>query len=382
MTLKREIVFLTHYNDMNGANQSLYTLLERLRASYNIKVFIHNPGQIDEGLFAKLKNLSHVSVENVKLLSYLYFKNKYIGFFKLPLNFLTSFNGMRKIIRYCKDKKVELIYSNSSVESYGFLLSKYLGIRHIWHIREFGFLDYSLRHIGGTSFKRALLKRSDLVIAISRAIEVYVNTKNCKLIYNGVVDDSEISLSGRSISVNTPIRIGVVGLIGKAKNQLIAIDVVKRLRNEGHLVYLDIWGGVGDPNYKKELDEFIARNDLNSIVNFKGFENNKAFIYSAMDILIMSSPYEAFGRVTIEAMSRGIVVIGNNSAGTKELIQDNVSGLLYSGIEQLYNKIISLIENREFYSKLSRGSIDQSKNFTIQKYVRSIDQSIKMIIEE
>lgn len=382
MTSENNIVFITHYNEMNGANQSLYTLLEGLCSHYVIKVYIHNPEDKDEGLFRKLKNLKNVSVENIKLLSYLYFKNRYLGVFKLPINFLLSLKSIQKIVRYCKHKKVGVIYSNSSAESYGFLLSKFLGIKHVWHVREFGYLDYGLRHFLGDRFKRFLLGRTSLVIAISRAIESYVKTENCKLIYNGVVNSNDIATVKSLRFCETGIRLGVVGLISHAKNQLIAIEAIKRLRRKGYLVSLDVWGDVGDVSYKKELDVFIAENRLESFVNFNGFETNKDHIYSSMDILVMSSPYEAFGRVTIEAMSRGIVVVGNNTGGTVELIEDNKSGLLYSGVEQLENKIIEMIENKEFYSTLSSESINRAKKFSIQRYIGSINESIKILIEE
>ena len=44
----------------------------------------------------------------------------------------------------------------------------------------------------------------------------------------------------------------------------------------------------------------------------------------------MCSQSEAFGRVTVEAMMSGCLVIGANAGGTMELISDNVTGLLYT----------------------------------------------------
>ncbi len=44
----------------------------------------------------------------------------------------------------------------------------------------------------------------------------------------------------------------------------------------------------------------------------------------------MCSQSEAFGRVTVEAMMSGCLVIGANSGGTMELVSDNETGLLYT----------------------------------------------------
>lgn len=48
-----------------------------------------------------------------------------------------------------------------------------------------------------------------------------------------------------------------------------------------------------------------------------------------VDIEIVSSKQEAFGKITVEAMMGQIPVIGSNSGGTKELIKHNQNGLLF-----------------------------------------------------
>ena len=49
----------------------------------------------------------------------------------------------------------------------------------------------------------------------------------------------------------------------------------------------------------------------------------------------MSSPYEAFGRVTIEYMMAGLPVIGRNGGATPEIIKENETGMLYNSKKEL-----------------------------------------------
>ena len=62
------------------------------------------------------------------------------------------------------------------------------------------------------------------------------------------------------------------------------------------------------------------------------------------DILLMNSRSEGFGRVTVEGMLGGLLVIGRNSAGTAEIIQDGRTGLLFNTdeeLEQLLQKVLN-----------------------------------------
>ncbi len=45
--------------------------------------------------------------------------------------------------------------------------------------------------------------------------------------------------------------------------------------------------------------------------------------------LVMGNTNEAFGRVTVEALTAGRPVVGANSGGTAELVHHGVDGLLF-----------------------------------------------------
>jgi glycosyltransferase involved in cell wall biosynthesis len=74
--------------------------------------------------------------------------------------------------------------------------------------------------------------------------------------------------------------------------------------------------------------------------------------YAASDALVMNSqaPGENFGRVTIEAMTFKLPVLGTDAGGTPEIVQDGVTGLLHAvgvpGQEQLAENIRTLARSR------------------------------------
>lgn len=55
--------------------------------------------------------------------------------------------------------------------------------------------------------------------------------------------------------------------------------------------------------------------------------------------LMVSSLYEGFGRITVEALFNGCLVIGYNSGGTKEILEKDELGILYSNQEELVDNM-------------------------------------------
>lgn len=93
-----------------------------------------------------------------------------------------------------------------------------------------------------------------------------------------------------------------------------------------------------------------------------------------MDLELICSRSEAFGRVTIEAMLHSIPVIGANSGGTPELIIDKENGLLfqYGDIDELVDKIETLINNKVLYNQIMNKTAEYGRQFTIDRTANKI----------
>jgi len=86
--------------------------------------------------------------------------------------------------------------------------------------------------------------------------------------------------------------------------------------------------------------------------------------------LCICSRSEAFGRVTIEGLLSGCIVIGSNSGFTPEIIKDGKTGYLYEPYnpDSLATKIIFVNENREKAQIVAKGGYLYSKNeFSLNK---------------
>jgi len=81
-------------------------------------------------------------------------------------------------------------------------------------------------------------------------------------------------------------------------------------------------------DYREELTGLIERRGLREMVFFTGWRPDALAIVSLMDILVHPSLSEGFGRAVLEGMALGKAVIASRVGGLRELIEDDVNGLL------------------------------------------------------
>jgi glycosyltransferase involved in cell wall biosynthesis len=81
------------------------------------------------------------------------------------------------------------------------------------------------------------------------------------------------------------------------------------------------------------------------------------------------------GRVTAEAMATARPVIGYDSDGTAELIEDGHNGLLYDGsIEDLAGCMVRFLNNPNWAQELGLNGWEKAnKEFTNEVYARQIN---------
>ncbi len=113
---------------------------------------------------------------------------------------------------------------------------------------------------------------------------------------------------------------------------------------------------------------------LEKIVHFLGFRTDLPEIYKNSDIAIVSSKAEAFGRVTVEAMMGGTLVVGADTAGTKEIIGERYGVLYKQGdSHDLAEKLKFILANKEKYCDVAKcGQKYALHTFTAKKNAENV----------
>jgi len=141
--------------------------------------------------------------------------------------------------------------------------------------------------------------------------------------------------------------VGMVGRINEAKGQHLLIKAVDILLKKGFNVNAYFVGHPMKESYLLELKDDVKKRFIEKNIHFLGFMKNPHHFYQICDAVILASKRETFGLVLIEAMQVGSAVIGSNSGGVVEIIDDEKTGLLFENqnAESLAEAIQKLIEN-------------------------------------
>lgn len=337
-----KILFMSHYSFLYGSNRSLESLIMYFRKQ-NIQVEVLLPSK---GVFYKQLQENQIKVYAFRFfyeVLYVKWKLKYLS---LPILWLYDLLAFPFLLYKISRINPDIIYTNSSVDTFSIWIAKILRKKHVVHIREFMFEDFGAHFLFGRKMKKWYLQKSDKIICVSQAVAHTVMGElppNAKVIYNGV-KQPKISKDISTFPDN--LRLGVVGNLDISKQQDMAIKLMVNITKKYPNIKLHIIGDKNGP-YKNYLYKLVNDLQLNDSVIFDGFIKEIDKIYENLDVLLMCSRSEAFGRVTVEAMLRNIPVIGFDSGGTSELIENEVTGFKYKDSKDIIKALDILINNPE-----------------------------------
>lgn len=177
-------------------------------------------------------------------------------------------------------------------------------------------------------------------------------------------------------------KVAIIGQIARWKGQDVFIKAAKILHSKYPQIKFLL---IGDVLFKKE-EELLFKDHLVELakkcdfIQFLGHKENIQELMKDIDILVHASiREEPFGRVIIEGMAANTPVIAACLGGPLELIEDNVSGLLYppGDYKKLAEKIEQLyLDNHLYLFLANNGYIRFRDKFDIRITVSQVEQYI------
>ena len=360
------ILFVAHEGaeNFNGASRSLLGLITRLVDKHNISVVIPKSGGMLEKELKAINCRVYVieyhwwTVQKSKMLiKWL----KSLLFWKFIYCFKNK-KAIYKISKIIKDDKIDIVHSNSSVINVGAESAYRCKVPHVWHLREFQQEDFNMHNLCRYKyFVRSYKEHANAAIAISKAIKnkfsSMIPSDKIRVIYNGI--DLYPHIEKKSDS-DDKFKVLLTGRISEAKGTDIAVAALKELHLRGYSDIELYLAGSGN------IDEVVSDwKEYESNIHLTGQVDDMFALRKEMDVEILCSKAEAFGRVTAEAMSAGIPVIGTNSGGTPELIKDGYNGFLFStdNYSELANKIELLYKNKDMKLLMGENAYKYANDF-------------------
>jgi len=211
-------------------------------------------------------------------------------------------------------------------------------------------------------------RSSDYCVAVSNGAtqsaikRLGLSPSKTKTIYNPVLE--RVSSVQHCNRITTPIRIVAAGRLTEAKDYPTMIRALREVVFSEHIeCSLDIYG---DGPLRNQLEALVSELGLTKHVFFRGFVGDLEAKLPEYDIFLLSSRWEGFSNVLVEALSSGLFVISTDCpSGPREILKNGDYGILVpteSPLE-MSGAIVRLLRDKHYRPKMN-GLSAHLQNFT------------------
>jgi glycosyltransferase involved in cell wall biosynthesis len=220
------------------------------------------------------------------------------------------------------------------------------------------------------------LKRFDRIILLTKEEqEIWAKLHNTIVIHNFLASKSVIpaELDNKNVIA--------VGRYSHQKGFDLLVEAWSVVAKKHPDWILNVYGDGDRTELQNKIDE------LNLTKSFIANEKTDAIIqkYLESSIFVLSSRYEGFGLVLIEAMNCGVPPVSFACpTGPKDIITHGEDGILVENgnIEQLAEKICYLIENEDVRKKMGRNARENVKKFKKEIIMDQWKKLFEMLIHD
>jgi len=311
--------------------------------------------------------------EKVKIIS-IASENKVLGFLRLKFS----------VWKILKKEKYDLI----TVQDFYFI-----GFLALQMARAFK-VGLEIQVHGFEKFKgirkilaKYVLKRADAIRAVSERLKK-------QLIGDFRVKEDKITVVPIYVNVGVVETQGIASAEDKNKNfifltigRLVPVkNIEMQIRAMANLKEkfknIELWI-VGEGPERKNLKFKIKNLKLEENVKLLGYKDDLTKFYSTADSFLLTSDYEGYGMVIVEAASYGLPIIMTDVGCAGEFIKNNENGIvvLTKDEEALEEKMEELIKNQELRIRLGNNARESIKNLlnkeeTLNLYLKSWEKVI------
>lgn len=226
---------------------------------------------------------------------------------------------------------------------------------------------YKLKALIDTKREENLIDNYDEFIVLTEEDKKKWNNPKVKVIPNSLSFYSEIVSSLKNKKIIS------VGRLDEQKGYDILIKVWQKIHNKIPEWQIEIYG---DGDKKVELQNKIKEYKLEKSFILMGKAKNIQSKYLDSSIYVMSSRYEGFGMVLIEAMVCGLPIVSFDCpCGPKDIIRDRENGYIcrFNDLDEMAERILDLANSFDKRKKMGEISRKLSLNYDENKIMEFWD---------
>lgn len=142
--------------------------------------------------------------------------------------------------------------------------------------------------------------------------------------------------------------------------------------------------GEGKKENLELLQNIVRKSNVENQVKFLGYQKNIVDRYKQSAIFVLSSRYEGFGLVLIEAMSQGCACVACDFKGRqREIIRNDSEGLVCvpNDVDALALAIKKMIDDDMYRHKVQEAAIERSKYYTMDKTIKRWEELLNKVVK-
>ncbi|MCM6932166.1 glycosyltransferase [Enterococcus italicus] len=193
-------------------------------------------------------------------------------------------------------------------------------------IKIYSWVHFTLKNLQFINISHMKFADEHLVISNGikqQLIDMNIPKERIHVIFNSVKHTEYSIESSRDTFLNL-LYVGRITFEGQ-KNLKLGIDALSKVEIPWKLTV------IGSGKDERKIKEYIqAKNLPDNSINWLGWSDNPWLDVKKMDALLLTSNYEGFPMVLLEALSRGLPCISANcETGPSDIIKNQVNGYLF-----------------------------------------------------
>ncbi len=342
MKSKKTVIELCMSPDLGGLELYMVRAAKALKGSFDVISVINTD--------TKLKDYYDSSDEVVQI-------EKNSNFF--------MFGSAKKLAKLIDERGVDVIHMHWTKDIPFVVLAKLLSQKKpkVAQTR-----NMTMTRFKDDFYHKFLYKHIDLMLPVTYQVKEQLERfipqdvrPDIEVLYMGsdrveVLGDDELQDFKNSIGFEkNSFNVGMVGRINEAKGQHLLIKAIAEIKDKSIKAYFV--GHEMKKGYIDELKQLSKKLGVEDRVFFLGFMKNPHHFFQACDVIVLASKRETFGLVLIEAMQVGTAVVGSNSGGVVEIIDNEKTGMLFDvgSYESLACRIEKLKDDKKLLEAIAKN---------------------------
>jgi glycosyltransferase involved in cell wall biosynthesis len=327
--MTRAVLFLSHTAELNGAERWLLETLGRLDPA-RFRPVLAAPGP---GPLTRAAEAAGIESAAVPMRWWLTSAGRA---WKQPAAWVWNVRGVRRLAAFIRERKIGLVFTNTAATMTGAWAARAAGVPHIWMIHELlGRPRPQLVCLLGRRWLLDFIVRSSAAVLVNSeaARRPFPDLDRISIVYNAMPEWSDLRPAGTRRAVRTrwgfaaaDFLCGVVGKVCRDKRQREVVLAVAALRKRYPRLKLLVIGAEPKSGYARELRRLVQSRALDDAVVFAGFQDDIHSLYGALDLVVIGSGRESFGRPALEAQSLGVPVLAVAGGGIGEIVEHGRTG--------------------------------------------------------